>query len=251
MKFLEDKTISCNNVGSLLPQYSWLVLGMSERRHGNLRIGPNGAPIDLFARAEFALEMGIPPERVVAPVLVHGADARAVTSDDLLVTHEVDALVTNEPNLFLSITVADCLPIFFVDGQKKVVGLAHVGWRGLLRGVIERTVLVLQEQGANPTRIRAAIGPSIRACHFEVSLPVAKIFEKKIGADVIARRETKLFVDLQKSAVRLLGRSGISSSNISVSPTCTYDEERLFSRRRDIANGNGVEAMMAVIGILE
>lgn len=247
MTLLDERLAPAMDVRALLPRYPWLVAGMSERRHGNMRVGPNGSPLDIIARARFVTELGIPSDSVVAPVLVHGKGVISVTNDPPAGRFEADGLVTGELRLYLSVTAADCLPVFFVDGQERVVGLAHAGWRGLLRGVIAETVIAMGAQGGEPARLQVAIGPSIGPCHYEVGISVAQQFQEQLGRDVVARREGGLFLDLRKAAARLLGRAGIAPSNIRLSPTCTFCEERLFSHRRDGARG--VEAMMAVIGI--
>lgn len=251
MIFSDNNLVSRNEISQLFPHYPWLSLGISERRHGNLRLGPKGEIIDVLSRARFSLELGVPPERVIAPILVHGATARIVSEKDLEGVFEADGLITSEPDLFLSVTTADCLPIYFVDSKTKTIGLAHAGWRGILRGLPQQMVAALEKAGASTDDISAAIGPSIHSCHFEVDLNLARQFEKHLGNDVAGKRNGKFFVDLQKSATRLLNRAGILPANIAVSPVCTYCEERFFSHRRDGQNGLGIEAMMAVIGVNE
>lgn len=247
MTLLDERLAPVADVRALLPRYSWLVAGMSERRHGNMRIGMNGTPLDTLARARFATELGVPSDRIIAPVLVHGNRVVSVDQSHFTDRLEADGLVTREPRVFLSVTAADCLPIFFVDGSERIAGLAHAGWRGLLRGVLQETVTAMCAQGGEPGRMYVAVGSSIGSCHYAVGLPVAQQFQELLGADVVGRREGGLFLDLRKAATRLLGRAGIAPANIRVSPTCTFCEERLFSHRRDGAHG--VEAMAAVIGI--
>lgn len=249
MTLLDERLARAVDVRALLPRYPWLVAGMSERRHGNMRIGANGNPLDTLARARFATELGVSSDRVVASVLAHGSRVVSVTNEHLACRVESDGMVTKQLQLFLSVTAADCLPLFFVDGEEQMVGLAHAGWRGLLRGVIDETVSASRVLGGEPSRMHVAIGPSIGPCHYGVGFSVARQFKELLGEDVVARREGGLFLDLRKAAIRLLGRAGIAPSNIRVSPTCTFCEERLFSHRRDGAHG--VEAMMAVIGVGE
>lgn len=234
-------------VTRLLPVTSWLKAGFSERQHGNMRIAPNGAPIDALARARFALGLDIPPERVISSLLTHGNNAILVKSEHLEEVFEADGLVTDEPELYLSVTAADCLPLFFVDTKNRIIGIAHAGWRGLLRGVISSTVLEMKGLGSKLEDIHTGIGPGIGVCHYEVGMQVAEQFKNQLGADVLSRRDEKLFVDLKKSAERLLGRAGIAPERIKASDVCTFCEERCFSYRRD--SQAGIQAMMAVIGI--
>ena len=42
----------------------------------------------------------------------------------------VDALVTDEPGVTLVTYYADCTPLFFADTKRRVIALAHAGWRG-------------------------------------------------------------------------------------------------------------------------
>ena len=79
---------------------------------------------------------------------------------------EGDALVTTVPGLALGATAADCVPILFDGGE--VVAATHAGWRGSLGGIVESTVLLMEQQGARRDQIKAAIGPHLRAPHFEV-----------------------------------------------------------------------------------
>ncbi len=250
MNFLAGSSTVKQPVSGLLPQYDWLRFGVSERQHGNMRLHPNGAPIDPLARAHFALGLGVAPERIIAPQQVHGAAARMVTQRDWESVFEADGLITGEAECYLSITIADCLPIFFVDVRERVVGLAHAGWRGLLRGIIGSTMIMLKKSGARIEDLRVGLGPSIGPCHFEVGLAVARQFEEQLGADIIARREEKLFIDLWKSAARLLGRAGLAPGQIKTNEQCTYCDEHFFSYRRDAAI-SGVQSMMAVIGRIE
>ena len=79
-----------------------------------------------------------------------------------------DAVVTRTPNLAVGITIADCGPILFADGEAGVISSAHAGWRGAFDGILEATVAKMEELGAQRARIRAAIGPLIRQESYEV-----------------------------------------------------------------------------------
>ena len=78
--------------------------------------------------------------KVVLGQLTHEANVRNVTAEDAgcglwkPFTYEgIDGLLTNEPGLVLTATFADCVPVFFYDPVKKVVGIAHSGWRNRKR----------------------------------------------------------------------------------------------------------------------
>lgn len=85
---------------------------------------------------------------------------------------EADAMVTDRSNCALGILTADCGPVLFYgekDDGRPVVGAAHAGWGGALRGVLENTVSKMKEKGARPESLRAVIGPCIGPDSYEVS----------------------------------------------------------------------------------
>jgi polyphenol oxidase len=79
-----------------------------------------------------------------------------------------DAIVTDRPGLLLGILTADCAPVLFADVAGGVIGAAHAGWRGALAGVTDATISAMEELGARPHRIRAAIGPCVGQENYEV-----------------------------------------------------------------------------------
>lgn len=78
-----------------------------------------------------------------------------------------DGIVTATPDIILGIGTADCAPVLFFDEVDGVIGAAHAGWRGALRGVIENTVKIMLEHGARAENIHAAIGPCLQQPSFE------------------------------------------------------------------------------------
>ncbi len=93
-----------------------------------------------------------------------------------------DAVVTDEPGRLLAVQVADCVPILLVEPRRRVVAAVHAGWRGTVKRIVEKTVGVMRQQfGADPARIRAALGPSIRRCCYEVGREVVDEFASQFG----------------------------------------------------------------------
>ena len=98
---------------------------------------------------------------------------------------EADALITTEPDLCLSVAVADCVPVALV-GELEV-GMVHSGWRGTLAGVSGKAARELGGSG-----VRAYIGPSIRGCCYEVSEDLAGEFAAEFGDGVVSGRYLSL-----------------------------------------------------------
>ena len=176
----------------------------------------------------------------MAPVLlkqVHGTDVVTVTQfrDDL---PEADAAITTNPGVTLAIKTADCAPVlFFAHG---VVGVAHAGWGGALKGVLEATVEAMVAQGAKREDIHAAIGPCIAQKSYEVSVGFEKPF---LQEDPYAERffqsgkaENKLMFDLAGYCAFRLARAGVSQVEITGQDTLAL-ESSYFSHRRGALRG--------------
>ena len=82
---------------------------------------------------------------------------------------EADVLITTEPTLALGVLTADCVPVLFAAPGAGVIAAAHAGWRGALAGVTDAALDALIEAGADPTSIRAALGPAIQQPSYPVS----------------------------------------------------------------------------------
>ena len=151
---------------------------------------------------------------------------------------EADASVTDAKNSVCAVLVADCLPVLFCADDGSRVGAAHAGWRGLLSGVLERTVDAL---GCAPTEVIAWLGPAIGANAFEVGSDVFDAFTSASGGDAaafrpIAERPGKFFADIYALARWRLQRTGVTK--IFGGQFCTVsDRTRFFSYRRDGQTG--------------
>jgi YfiH family protein len=191
-----------------------------------------------------------------------------------------DALITQEPGVALSVRSADCMPVLLADPRWRAVGAIHAGWRGALAGIIEITVgEMVRVFGSRPRDLVAAIGPSIRACCYQVGDEVVNAFSGRYlkGEDYfraapharveeeIARRYPLLFLtklppghgpdavptmhlDLVAVAKDQLTRAGVNFSKIHVADFCTACQTNLFFSHRK--EGSGTGRMMAVIGIV-
>lgn len=109
---------------------------------------------------------------------VHSPDAVLVDLSqwDLINSPTADAMVTKDPRITLCIDTADCTPVLFADEKNKVIGATHAGWRGAFAGVVENTVQLMCEQGAEVQHIKAAIGPCVAQSSYEVGEDFQRAF---------------------------------------------------------------------------
>jgi len=178
--------------------------------------------------------VGVPSERLalnrqVHSTLVHRAEAGARGEPG-------DGLWTDERGLPVLAMTADCLPIALVrDGGAPAVAVLHAGWRGLLGGIVAAGV------EAVGGRVRAAIGPAIGPCCYEVGPEVAEPFAAAFGEEVVEGRN----LDLWHAAERALRDAGVDwVERFAVCTACNPD--RFFSHRRT-GKPRGVQGVVACV----
>jgi YfiH family protein len=189
-----------------------------------------------------------------------------------------DALVTDQPGILLAVRCADCVPVLLADADRPAVGAVHAGWKGMLNGIVEKTVGEMRRLfGSRPSRLTAAIGPSIRACCYEVGEEVAAAYggrfpnAEKFLSRADARKipsdhqpfSSRFFslspldpranpapcphLNLIAVAQYQLRRAGVPVAHIHVADYCTACRTDLFFSHRK--EGSRTGRMMAVIGI--
>ena len=171
------------------------------------------------------------PQKIVRIKQVHGNEIVNVNSNLISSKpYEADALISNQKNILLLIKTADCMPIFIYDKAGSGIGLVHAGWRGLKKGIAEKTVLLMSKQyGINVADLFVYIGPSIRPCCYEVSEDFLGFFKGRY----CNKREGKYFFDLCGYQKNALINLGVPKKNIMDSDICTCCSTEYHSYRRD------------------
>jgi len=194
-------------------------------------------------RELFFGNLGIELTTLAIPMQVHGNTLRYVDAPGSY--SQCDALVTDVPNVFLCVSVADCASVFLLDPTKRVVAAVHSGWRGTAKQLVRNTVQsMVNKSGCNPKDIVAFLGPCANVCCYAVGDDVASLF----APEFLKHKEKRVFVDLKSANISQLTELGIPDSHIEVSPHCTICESHLFhSFRRDREKSG---RMMGVIGLV-
>ena len=143
-----------------------------------------------------------------------------------------DAAFTACPGTVAVVLTADCLPVLFCHRDGSKVAAAHAGWRGLVSGILERTVALMQ---APPHELMAWLGPAIGPAKFEVGAEVLQAFVDEQAESAAAFSENRpghYLADLYQLARLRLKRAGVDA--ISGGGLCTFaDSDRFFSYRRE------------------
>lgn len=207
----------------------------------------------------FCKSAGFDYESLTASSQDHHTFVRAVTKENVGVgiykpkdIESVDALITNEPGVTLVTYYADCTPLFFVDTKQKAIGLAHAGWRGTVGRIGDNVIKKMQSlYGTDPSNIKAAIGPAISVCCYEVDKPCADNFLALDELDstkfVFPKDNGKFMIDLLETNRQILVHAGVKNENITVSDVCTNcNSELLWSHRATKGHRGTMSAFMCI-----
>lgn len=189
--------------------------------------------------------VGFPYESIVCSDQTHTTNVRRVGKDDrgkgLLFSrnyHDVDGLITNEPEVTLATFYADCVPLYLVDPVKKAIGLSHSGWRGTVGKIGKVTVEAMEREfDSRPEDILTAIGPSICQECYEVSEDVAeefrKIYPRELWNTLLwDKGNGKYQLNLWEACRRNFLEAGILPEHIVLPEICTCcNPDFLFSHR--------------------
>lgn len=205
----------------------------------------------------FCSAIGTDDEALVKNHQVHGTVIRPVTRADILPdpaqpgTFEADGLITDEPEVCLTIFSGDCIPILLYDPVRRCIAAAHAGWRGTAAGIAARAVeTMVRDYGCQAGNILAAIGPGIGPCCFETHDDVPDAMRKAFGSGVeayIRPRGKKWTVDLKAVNAWRLREAGVREAHIDVCPACTACHTDLYWSHRAAGDRRGVQG--ALIGL--
>jgi len=195
--------------------------------------------------------MGCDPASIHDVWLIHSTDIVYADAPRPLDSPcpRADIIFTDNPNVSLFMRFGDCVPILLHDPVKKVVGIAHAGWMGTMRGVVGAAVRGMQSHyGSNPEDIVAGIGPSIGVDHYEVGVDVISQFREKYTRDADQILQTKngsTFLDLWAANAIQLRNAGVEQ--IQISSICTAcNLEDWFSHRAEKGKTGRFGALMAL-----
>ncbi len=154
---------------------------------------------------------------------------------------EADGMVTIETGIPLVVFTADCMPIFFLEPQKRIIGIAHAGWKGTLLKITRNVINIMKDFGANPANIITGLGPGIGCCCYKIGADLVNKFDNKY----IETKNENYYLNLSEANKDTLISCGIKKHNIIDSSFCTScHTEYCFSYRKEKKTGRMASVIM-------
>jgi len=208
-----------------------------------LHVGDDRAAV-LKNRAQACSELGISAADLVCAQQVHGNRVARVTDGDRGsgatscddAVPETDGLVTDARDVPLAVFTADCVPILVYEAKRKIVGMAHAGWRGTSLRIAEALIRGIEDEfGGNPGSCFVVLGPSAGPCCYEVGEDVVRIFRENGHPERIFSRTKrgKYRLDMWQANAIQLEQTGVLQDRIFWPRECTVCSGDYFSCRRD------------------
>lgn len=212
-----------------------IIHGFSTKKFGDMRIKKileENNNLDKFLKV-----LNLKKSNLIMMEQVHGSKIKEVGKKEVgSVIKGVDGLVTDQIGVVLGVKVADCLPVLFYDYQKKVIGVVHAGWKGILAEIGQAMVKKMRSIGSQPENIFVGIGPHIGGCCYIIEDERAKRFVKKFGnlPKMIIKDNQGIHLDLTVPLKVQLIKAGILKQNIDSPLICTScKNDEFYSYRKD------------------
>ena len=151
----------------------------------------------------------------------------------------------------ISVTTADCAPILLFDKKKLIIGAAHAGWKGAVKGVTDNLIEHFQMNGSKVENINVAIGPCIGKDSFEVKSDMIKlcIKEDKLSENFFINKSNKDYFDLGRYLIQKLENKGLKYIDY-INQDTYKNLDKFYSYRREMKKNNPTTGrMINIIGL--
>jgi copper oxidase (laccase) domain-containing protein len=151
----------------------------------------------------------------------------------------IDGWITVSPGVLLTITIADCVPVYLAV-PRRAVALLHAGWRGTAGRILEKGLeRLLAAAGADEFEVVMHCGVGICGSCYEVGSEVMQ------GCGAPAEGPGPWHLDLRHTLVEQAGTLGISA--VTTSSWCSAHNRSSFYSHRASRGSDG--RMVAYLGL--
>ena len=234
----------------LLSQFDAIDHGsVSSKKYGVTAFGYASDEEVIMNREKMSKDLGFELEQTVFTFQSHGNDiikvdkkmmGRGATekSDWLSAEKGSDAMITDEVGPVMVIRTADCIPIFFFHPQKNVIAVAHAGWKGTNKKIVQEVVKMMKDEyNCYSSELFVAIGPAIcgqcydnsRVSDDRINL-LKRLFNK--DNEIIIDDKGSISLNLPLANKKLCLSAGIPENQIEMSNICTYENDHIWASYR-------------------
>ncbi len=170
----------------------------------------------------------VPRKRMIFQKQVHTDGIKEVNFGEEITAS--DGMISNQKELVLNVTVADCCGILIFDKVNKAIAALHSGWKGTSLNIASKGVRLLNEKyGSKAEDLLVWLSPCAGKDKYEVEWDVAKYFKKH----VTQLNDKKYLLDIREPILEQLINCGIPKDQIEVNHDCTIEDDRFHSYRGD------------------
>lgn len=198
-----------------------VVAGFTDKAYSGLKpqedIGKAIAALDLTYENFFFLDQ------------VHGSEVIRPQGNSQVFSG--DGLISDKKKEVLLVRTADCLPLFFYQPKKNIIGVIHLGWKPAKAGIITAFIDKLKHVFDSDLKDAVlGIGPGLRRCCFEVG-------DEFLGfdyfKDFIETRDSKNYLDMVSFLKKAFVDRGFKEEGFLDSQICSICDQNFHSARRD------------------
>lgn len=150
---------------------------------------------------------------------------------------DTDGFYTNEEGILLSLCFADCVPLFFIAPESRMIGIAHAGWKGTVGQIAKEMINAWGREGITPQQIFVAIGPSIcKKCYIVDQRVINLVENTLVDVETLPYNlinDGQYSLDLREVNRQIIVNSGVPDINIQMTGFCSSCDKEFFSHRRD------------------
>ena len=230
-----------------------LVVAGATKAEGILgRYSLTSDPDILANRQRFFNQLGLEKEKI-CPLVPAFNNRLTLVEFYQPVLKKVDAIVTNQPNIFFTLLTADCIPLVLYEPKKKALALVHMGWRNVVGHLTTKVVAaMIKHYDVKPGEIYGYLGPAIEKKCYRQSGGRAWLkagwFLFSGNQRFVQRVKGSFLFDIKAAALAQLEKAGVPASQIEVSPYCTAGQPDLFPSNFREQNRR-VSSILTVVGV--
>lgn len=192
-------------------------------------------------------KMGFKASDLITLNQVHSTNIIEISKNNLKKENLADGMISSEKNILLGVLTADCAPLIF--SGKESIAILHVGWKGLLNGIIDNLIEKFSKKNENIFDLSCVIGPHLKMESFHVTQDFVDnlMMYNPVLQKFVRNNNNVLKFDFTNCIVHNLKRLGMSKISIIEKDTYT-NPKLLFSYRFYKNSGKECGRQISVIG---